>query len=115
MKQIRSIFPTHTSERRKRLQQVCHSIARNDGSMVKCRLSSECIDDAMIQMLCNALPGNTKLLALHLHNNRITDSGVLTLSRSLKRHPCFNTLWIGGNRITDQGTYSCDLTLLNVI
>jgi hypothetical protein len=109
VKGIRSIFPTHTSERRKRLQAVCHAIRRNDGSVTKCRLSSEYIDDAMISMLCNALPNNTKLLSLQLHNNRITDTGVLTLSRSLKRHPNFNTLWIGGNRITDQGMLTSDV------
>jgi len=114
VKQIRSIFPTHTSERRKRIQEVCHKIRRNDGTIVKCRLSSEHIDDSMIRMLCAALPNNTKLLALQLLNNRITDDGVLTLSRSLKRHPNFNTLWLGGNRITDQGVYYlCDLLKKN--
>ncbi len=97
-------MPTHTSERRKRLQQLCQAIGRNDGSIIKCRLSSEHIDDAMVRMLCNFLPNNTKLLALQMHNNSITDEGMLLLSRSLKRHPVFNTLWIGGNRITDQGT-----------
>lgn len=111
---MRSIWPVHTSERRYRIMDIGSRLKRNDGGMVRLRLSSEFIDDDLLKIICDNLIGNTTLNQLMLLNNMITDEGVKRLSKSVRRHPVLHTIWLGGNRISDQGVYHlCELLRKN--
>mmetsp|Transcript_25568 Transcript_25568/g.37770 ORF Transcript_25568/g.37770 Transcript_25568/m.37770 type:complete len:804 (-) Transcript_25568:9-2420(-) len=113
-RQLKSVWPTHTSERRYRIIDIGKRLKRNDGGLVRLRLSSEHIDDSLLKIVCDNLARNTVLQHLMLHNNVITDEGVKMLSRAVKRHPELHTIWLGGNFISDMGIYHlCDLLKKN--
>ena len=99
----KAIWPTHSSEKRKRILDIQARLKRNDGGMVRCRLNSEGIDDSILKLIVDVLPDNIYLQHLMLHDNVITDKGVRDLCKSLQLHPSIHTLWLGGNRITDLG------------
>jgi Ran GTPase-activating protein (RanGAP) involved in mRNA processing and transport len=100
----------HTSERRYRVIDLGHRLQRNDGGLVRLRLSSESIDDELLHILCDNLSGNTVVQHIMLNNNKVTDNGIKRLVKALKRHPAIHTLWLGGNLISDRGVlYLCEL------
>ena len=98
-----AIWPTHTSEKRKRIMGIRRRLERNDGSLVRLRLNSEEIDDSMLHLLTEVIPKNFYLQHLMLHENVITDKGVEHLSLAARFHPMLHTIWLGGNQISDYG------------
>jgi hypothetical protein len=106
-----AIWPVHSTEKKKRVSDIASRLRRNDGSMVRCRLNSEGMDDTMLDQLSRALPKNIFLQHLMLHDNAITDEGVEKLCLALRWHPSMHTIWLGGNQISDAsaqhiGTYA---------
>lgn len=102
---MKSIWPTHSTERRYRIIDISKRLKRNDGGLARLRLSSEHIDDDLLKLVCDGLAGNTTLQQLLLLHNMVTDEGVKRLSKTVRRHPSLHTLWLGGNMISDQGVY----------
>jgi len=98
-----AIWPTHTSEKRKRITDLRKRLLRNDGGLVRCRLNCEEIDDDMLKLLTDVLPKNIYLQHLILHDNAITDKGVEQLAIATRFHPSIHTIWLGGNQISDYG------------
>ena len=112
--QLQSIWPKHTSERRRRIIAICKRLRRNDGGLVRLRLSSEGIDDDLLSQISEALTQNKILQHLMLHHNAITDHGLSKLCKCIKQHPSLHTIWIGANRISDVGVEDIyDLLLVN--
>lgn len=100
---LNSIWPTHSTEKKKVVVDLCKRLKRNDGGTVKVRLASCGIDDDIIKRISDCLLNNTFLQFLILHNNAITDVGVGHLLYALRRHISVHTLWLGGNLISDKG------------
>jgi Ran GTPase-activating protein (RanGAP) involved in mRNA processing and transport len=99
----KSIWPTHSSDKRRLIMDICKQLKVNDGGMVKLRLGSYDIDDNFLKMICDNLLNNTYLQFLILHNNSITDTGVEYIVKALRRHPAVHTLWLGDNKVSDDG------------
>jgi Ran GTPase-activating protein (RanGAP) involved in mRNA processing and transport len=100
----------HSSERRYRIIDLGKRLKRNDGGLIRVRLSSESIDDDLLHILSENLYTNTLVQHLMLNNNKITDNGVKKLVKGLRRHPAIHTIWLGGNLISDRGVlYLCEL------
>lgn len=111
---MKSVWPTHTSERRYRIMDIQNRLKREDGGLVRLRLSSEHIDDELLRLVCDGLIRNTTLEHIMLLNNMITDAGVKLLCKAARRHPSLHTIWLGGNMISDQGVYYlCELIRKN--
>ena len=110
----KAIWPTHSSEKRKRIMDIKARLNRNDGGLVRLRLGSEGIDDSLLKMITGALPENIYLQHIMLQDNAITDAGLEALCQGLKYHPSIHTLWVGGNQISDHGARSvAELILQN--
>lgn len=99
----KAMEPTHETTKMNLFIGVCDSLKRNDGGMVRARLSGEMIDDKVAKMLANALPNNVYLQHLMLHDNFITDIGLEALCTALHWHPSIQTIWMAGNLISDRG------------
>jgi hypothetical protein len=110
----KSIWPSHTSDKRRLIMDICTQLKANDGGMVKLRLGSYDIDDNFLKLIADKLINNTYLQFLILHNNAITDVGVEYIGKALQRHPAVHTLWLGDNRISDNGIRTiCGLLKVN--
>lgn len=96
-----ALVPIHSTDKKKRVQDIANRLSRNDGSLVRCRLQSEGIDDKILYQLSFALPKNMFLQHLMLHDNFITDEGIERLCRALRFHPTIQTIWLGGNQVSD--------------
>lgn len=99
----KALLPVHTTDKKKRLIDLADRLKRDDSNLVRIRLDNEGVDDITLIHLTLALPKNTHLQHLMLHNNAITDEGVNMLCLALRWHPSFHCLWIGANRFTDIG------------
>ena len=99
----KALEPIHKTGKMNLFIGVCDSLRRNDGGMVRARLSGEMVDDKVIKMVATALPDNVYLQHIMLHDNVITDLGVEALCMSLRWHPSIQTIWLGGNLISDRG------------
>ena len=71
-----AIWPSHSTENKKRFIDICKRLQRNDGGLVRARLSGEGVDDNVAKQIGNSLPNNIYLQHLMLHDNAITDEGV---------------------------------------
>jgi Leucine Rich repeat len=98
-----AIWPTHTTSKRKLIIDICNRLKRNDGSLVRARMSSEQIDDGLLGQVSAALEKNIYLQHIMLHDNTITDKGLETLCLSVRWHPSLHTIWLGHNQISDIG------------
>ena len=110
----KAMEPNHETAKMNLFIGVCDSLRRNDGGMVRARLSGEMIDDKVAKMIALALPNNVYLQHLMLHDNVVTDLGVEALCHALRWHPMIQTIWLGGNLISDRGAQAlAKLTSLN--
>ena len=98
-----AIWPKHTTEKREIFKEICKRLTRNDGQMVRLRLSSESVDDELATQIAHALTNNKFIKMLQLHDNVITDEGIYHLCMALRWHPGIQILWLGSNQISDQG------------
>jgi hypothetical protein len=98
-----AIWPQHTTEKREIIKEICKRLTRNDGQMVRLRLTSEHLDDELVTQIAHALTNNKFVKMLQLHDNVITDEGVYHLCMALRWHPGLQILWLGANQISDQG------------
>lgn len=98
-----AIWPNHTTEKRELFKDICKRLTRNDGQMVRLRLSSEAVDDELVTQVAHSLTNNKFIKMLELHDNVITDEGVYHLCMALRWHPGIQILWLGANQISDQG------------
>jgi len=98
-----AIWPNHTTEKRELFKDICKRLTRNDGQMIRLRLSSESVDDELATQIAHSLTNNKFLKMLQLHDNVITDEGVYHLCFALRWHPGIQILWLGANQISDQG------------
>ena len=96
-----AIWPVHSTDKKKRVGDIASRLRRNDGSLVRCRLNSEGMDDQMLEIVSRALPKNIFLQHLMLHDNAITDVGVEKMCLALRWHPSVHTIWLGGNQVGD--------------
>lgn len=99
----KAMVPNHETAKMNLFIGVCSSLRRNDGGMVRLRLSNEMIDDKVAKMLATAVTNNVYLQHLMLHDNVITDIGVEALCLALRWHPSIQTIWMAGNLISDRG------------
>lgn len=99
----KAMVPHHESAKMNLFIGVCSSLKRNDGGMVRLRLSNEMIDDKVAKMLATAVTNNVYLQHLMLHDNVITDIGAEALCLALRWHPSIQTIWMAGNLISDRG------------
>ena len=68
------------------------------------RLSNNEIKSHGVSLLADALHNNTTLMGLYIFGNKVTDQGVISLTRVLSmKDSTLKALSLGGNDITDEG------------
>lgn len=75
----KGIWPQHSTEKRKKILQLCDRLKRNDGLFVRARLNSDGIDDMLLAQIANALRRNIYLQVSHLYTTSYTYNDYLAV------------------------------------